>query len=34
MDEMIKHIETKYAIICDSDIAFLEKNWDIDFIKC
>ena len=33
MDEMIKHIETKYAIICDSDIALLEKNWDLDFIK-
>jgi len=33
MDEMIKHIETKYAVICDSDIAFLQKNWDIDFIQ-
>lgn len=33
MDEMIKHINTKYAIICDSDIAFLQKNWDIDFIN-
>ena len=33
MDEMIKHIDTKYAIICDSDIAFLHKNWDIDFIN-
>ena len=32
MDEMIKHINTKYAIICDSDIAFLEKL-DIDFIN-
>lgn len=33
MDEMIKHIDTKYAMICDSDIAMLEKNWDIDFIN-
>lgn len=33
MDEMIKHIDTKYAVICDSDIAFLHKNWDIDFIN-
>ena len=33
MDEMIKHIDTKYAMICDSDIALLEKNWDIDFIN-
>ena len=33
MDEMIKHIDTKYAVICDSDIAFLKKNWDIDFIN-
>ena len=33
MDEMIKHIDTKYAVICDSDIAFLQKNWDIDFIN-
>lgn len=33
MDEMIKHINTKYAVICDSDIAFLQKNWDIDFIN-
>ena len=33
MDEMIKHIDTKYAVICDSDIAFLKKDWDIDFIN-
>lgn len=33
MDEMIKHIDTKYAVICDSDIAFLKKNWDLDFIN-
>ena len=33
MDEMINHIDTKYAVICDSDIAFLKKNWDIDFIN-
>ena len=33
MDEMIKHIDTKYAMICDSDIALLEKNWDVDFIN-
>lgn len=33
MDEMIKHIDTKYAVICDSDIAFLQKNWDVDFIN-
>ena len=32
LDEMLKHMDSKYGMFVDCDVAFLEKNWDTKLI--